>query len=122
GEGIGLEAGVWAREASRRQAPDLPLGASGVGGEVMSRQIYFLGVGLALVALAFVVTDEFDPGAPGITERNAKRIRRGMTAGEVEALLGLQSGTGGCVAGPGFFPWWQVKGILTYLEDPTRRQ
>jgi hypothetical protein len=86
----------------------------------MSRQTYFLGLGMALVALAFVVTDEFFPGTPVVTERNCKRIRPGMTLGEVEDILGLEPGTGGCVSGPGFYPWWQVKGFLTYLEDPQR--
>jgi hypothetical protein len=70
----------------------------------MARQTYFLGLGLALVALAFVITDEFVTSTPGCTERNVKRIRRGMTVGEVEALLGVP---------PDTFTTLSDKGILT---------
>jgi hypothetical protein len=40
----------------------------------MSRRVYLLGIGLALVALAFVVTDTLF-WEPGLTEANARRIR-----------------------------------------------
>ena len=53
----------------------------------MSRRVYLLGVGLALVALAFVLTDRL-LWQPGLTEVNVKRLRPGMTLAEVEALLG----------------------------------
>jgi hypothetical protein len=53
----------------------------------MSRGVYLLGVGMALVALAFVVTDAL-LWEPGVTEANVRRIRVGMTMAEVEALLG----------------------------------
>ena len=46
------------------------------------------GVGLALAALALAVTDWALSLQPGVTEANANRIREGMTAAEVEALLG----------------------------------
>src|SRR5262245_27141049 len=88
----------------------------------MSRQTYFLGLGMALVALAFVLTDEVVPGTPGITERNAKRVRPGMTAEEVEALFGIPSGEDVCVDGPGGYVWWQVKGFLMNCKDPQRLQ
>jgi hypothetical protein len=54
----------------------------------MSRQVYLLGVGLALVALALAVIDVLLGPRPGITEANVRRIRPGMTYGEVEDLLG----------------------------------
>jgi hypothetical protein len=40
------------------------------------------------VALAFGVTVRLLELLPGVTEANVKRIRPGMTAAEVEALLG----------------------------------
>jgi hypothetical protein len=56
----------------------------------MSRWVYLLGVGLALVALAFVVTDWVIGPSPGVTEANARRIKPGMKLGEVEAILGAR--------------------------------
>jgi hypothetical protein len=60
----------------------------------MSRRVYLLGVGLALVAMAFVVMDAL-LWEPGVTEANVRRIRPGMTLAQVEAILG----------GPGESPW-----------------
>ena len=57
----------------------------------MSRWVYLLGAGLALVALGFVVTDAL-LWEPDATEANAKRIREGMTVQEASAILG-KSGT-----------------------------
>jgi hypothetical protein len=54
----------------------------------MSGRVYLLGVGLVLVALAFIVTDRALPPTPGVTEVNVKRVKVGMTYGEVEDLLG----------------------------------
>jgi hypothetical protein len=54
----------------------------------MSRQVYLLGVGLALVALAFTVTAAALGPRPGATEANVRRIRNGMIREEVEAILG----------------------------------
>jgi hypothetical protein len=54
----------------------------------MSRRVYLLGVGLALVALALAFTDWALSLQPGVTEANIKRLRKGMTLGEVEAVLG----------------------------------
>jgi hypothetical protein len=54
----------------------------------MSRRVYLLGVGLALLALAFVVTDRVFGPPPGITEVNARRLRWGMTLAQVEAIFG----------------------------------
>jgi hypothetical protein len=54
----------------------------------MSRRVYLLGVGLALVALALAFTDWALSLRPGVTEANVRRIRAGMTIREVEALLG----------------------------------
>jgi hypothetical protein len=65
----------------------------------MSRQTFLLGVGIAVVALAFAVTDRMIGPSPGVTEANARRIQPGMTLREVEAILGargfwLGDGTG----------------------------
>jgi hypothetical protein len=54
----------------------------------MSRRVYLLGVAIALVALAFAVTDAVLGPRPGATEANVTRIRNGMTRKEVEAILG----------------------------------
>ena len=53
----------------------------------MSRRVYLLGVGLALVALAFVLTDAL-LWRHGVTEANIRRIRPGMTPTEVKRLFG----------------------------------
>ena len=54
----------------------------------MSRRVFLLGVGLALVALALAFTDWTLSLQPGVTEANVKRIRPGMTLAEVKAILG----------------------------------
>ncbi len=56
----------------------------------MSRQTYLLGVAVALVAGAFVLTDWLltPPLTPGVTQANVRRLRRGMTSAEVRAILG----------------------------------
>ena len=53
----------------------------------MSRRVYRLGVALALVALAFAVTDAL-LRRPGVTEANVHRVRPGMSPQEVAAVLG----------------------------------
>ena len=45
----------------------------------MSRRVYLLDMGLALVALALAVTDWALSLRPGVTEAHARRIRVGMT-------------------------------------------
>jgi hypothetical protein len=60
----------------------------------MSGRVYLLGDGLALVALALGFTDWALSLQPGVTEANVKRIRTGMTLGQVEAILGPPGGTG----------------------------
>jgi hypothetical protein len=56
----------------------------------MSKLAFRLGVGITLVALALVVTDQLltPPLTPGVTEANVNRLRVGMTVTEVEAILG----------------------------------
>jgi hypothetical protein len=54
----------------------------------MSRRVYLLGVGLALVALGLAVTDLAMGPRPGVTEANFRRVRPGMTVRQVKALLG----------------------------------
>jgi hypothetical protein len=43
---------------------------------------------MVLVAGAFLITDGVLGQRPGVTEANARRIRKGMTAREVESILG----------------------------------
>jgi hypothetical protein len=58
----------------------------------MSRTVYLLGVGLALVALALAVTDWALGMRLGVTEANHRRIRPGMALQEVESVLGPRVG------------------------------
>ncbi len=53
----------------------------------MRRSVYLLGVGLALVGLALPVTEAL-LWRPAATPENARRVRLGMTAYELEAILG----------------------------------
>jgi hypothetical protein len=55
---------------------------------VMSRRVYLLGVGLALVALALAFTEWALRPRPGVTEANVRRIRPGMTLTEVTRIFG----------------------------------
>jgi hypothetical protein len=54
----------------------------------MSRRVFLLGAGLTLVAMALAVTDWALSLQPGVTERNVRLIRPGMTLAEVEAIFG----------------------------------
>jgi hypothetical protein len=58
---------------------------------VMSRWVYLLGVGAALVAVALAVTDRALSLQPGVTEANARRVRPGMTLSDVEVLFGSRA-------------------------------
>jgi hypothetical protein len=63
----------------------------------MSRGVFLLGIGIALVAMAFALTDWILGPRPGVTEANVRRIRMGMTLEEVEAILGKDYWpSGGC--------------------------
>jgi hypothetical protein len=67
----------------------------------MSRQVYLLGVGVALAGLALAFTDWALSLPPGVTEANVKRLRPGMTQAEVEALLGEAPTSGGVLVEDG---------------------
>jgi hypothetical protein len=62
----------------------------------MSRRVFLLGVGLALVALALAFTDWALSLRPGVTEANAKRLRPAMTLDEARAIMGER---GACLDG-----------------------
>ena len=84
----------------------------------MSRRVYLLGVGLALVALGLAFTDWALSLRPGVTEANARRIRPGMTLAEVEGLLGE------AWLGPGdeWGVWYGDDGFVTvYYSRDSRR-
>src|SRR5262249_35942170 len=57
-------------------------------GASMPRWVFRLGVGLLLVAAAFLLTGAVIGPPPGVTEANVKRIKPGLTLAEVEARLG----------------------------------
>jgi hypothetical protein len=54
--------------------------------KIMSRHVFSLGFGIVLIALGFTITDRML--GPSLTEANARRILRGMTLQQVEAILG----------------------------------
>ena len=54
----------------------------------MSRRVYLLGLGLALVALGLAFTDRASGPRPGVTEANLRRLKPGMALAEVEAVFG----------------------------------
>jgi hypothetical protein len=53
----------------------------------MSKCVFQLGAGMVLVALAFLLTDAM-LWQPGVTEANARQVREGMTARQIEDILG----------------------------------
>src|SRR5262245_36440790 len=90
----------------------------------MSRRVYLLGVGLALVALAFVLTDAL-LWEPGVTAANVKRIRAGMTLAQVEAIFGRKADdcTGSLkVFGTARQAYWTEKDglVLVWLDSEGR--
>jgi hypothetical protein len=93
----------------------------------MSRQLYLLGVGIVLVALAFAVTEAVLGPRPGITEANARRIRPGMMLREAEAILGKRGLCGGTFVsrggrGSSLWLWDGADGTMVFiLTDATDR-
>src|SRR5262245_30071713 len=57
----------------------------------MSRQVFLSGVGICVIALAFLLTCHLLPPEPGITEANCRRSRTEMTLQQVEAILGKRT-------------------------------
>src|SRR5262249_5775329 len=88
-------------------------------GPTMHRTVYFAGVALLLVTVAFLVTDRL-PWHPGVTEANVRRIRPGMTQTQVEAILGgpCDSGGGRRVNGPDVWVWTTGSGqAVVHVSD-----
>jgi hypothetical protein len=71
----------------------------------MSRGVYRLGVGVVLVALAFLLAEWAATPPPGVTGANARRFREGMTLRRVEQLLGGRPGK-----------WYPI--LVRLREDP----
>jgi hypothetical protein len=86
----------------------------------MSRRVYLLGIGIALVALAFVLTDAL-LWEPGITEANVRRVRVGMTLADVQALFGdepeMELGGDGTQS----LRWWSEQGAAWVHFDENQR-
>src|SRR5262249_56690597 len=57
-------------------------------GGIMPRLVYLSGIALLLVAGAFLLTDHLLAPLPGVTEANAKRVRKGMSWAWAERVLG----------------------------------
>ncbi len=89
----------------------------------MNKRVFWFGVASWAVALAFVVTDELVPSPPGITWRNVRRIRPGMTLAEVEAFLGEYTGS---IAIPEIGGKKMLitdrEGFLAFFRDPECRK
>ncbi len=90
----------------------------------MPRWVFLLGVGMLLVALAFMATYAVLGPAPGVTEANVRRIRRGMPLAEVESILG---GWGRCQVivtegcrDTSVFHWTGLEGEAYVLFDDPR--
>jgi hypothetical protein len=90
----------------------------------MSRRVYLLGVGLALVALGLAFTDWALSFQSGVTEANVNRVRPGMTLAEVEALFGcrwragfINNGTPGELG----FEWEGARGVADVSFDLKHR-
>src|SRR5262245_59468492 len=85
----------------------------------MSKRVFLLGVGMLLVGVAFVVTDAALGPRPGATEANVRRIRRGMTLEQVEAIFGKPGrpvgGIGGIRSFDKFYEWPGPAGAATVV-------
>lgn len=82
----------------------------------MSRQVFSWGLGVTLVALAFVVTDQLLAPPPGLTEANVRRFRPGMTLAELEVLFGGPPDSTGRdrMLGEGYS--WYGDGVLVHVS------
>jgi hypothetical protein len=94
----------------------------------MSRRVYLLGVGLALVALGLAFTDWALSLRPGVTEANVKRIRPGMSLEEVERIFGRAADSKlACPFGDMFVPcdwyrnWYEIGGEARLVFDAQNR-
>src|SRR5215470_1382865 len=98
----------------------------------MNRQVYLLGVALALLTGAFLLTNAL-LYPPGVTEANFRRLRQGMTVGQVNALFGCPGNLGLDNSDPCLWHWqseedaavqiqfeleegWRAGAIETYLR------
>jgi hypothetical protein len=87
----------------------------GEEGLEMSRGVYLLGVGIVLLAGAFLLTDRL-LWRPGVTEANVRRNRVGMTSAQVEAILGGPDKRMGPFQG-----WVSDKGLFVVRFDSRGR-
>jgi hypothetical protein len=87
----------------------------------MPRRVYLLGLAVVLVGGALTLTHELLGPWQGVNERNARRIKRGMTMSEVETLLG---GPGAKVAEAQFgrrfllYHWEGAEGVVAVWFEP----
>jgi hypothetical protein len=61
----------------------------------MSKQVYLLGVGIALIGLGLAITDRaVRRPCPNLTRQVFERLQMGMIRAEVESILGPPTGWG----------------------------
>jgi hypothetical protein len=83
--------------------------------------VYFVGVALALIAAAFLLTDALFGPRPAATEMNVRRVLPGMSFPEVTTVLGPPA-RGSAPLRPGFaqtIAWGGEQGdvVITFGQD-----
>ena len=82
----------------------------------MSKRVYFFGLAIVAVALAFVLAEQLF-WEPGVSASNVRRIRRGMNLAEVEAILGGRSDTDLEAAARSARLRWLVEEVRKRIEE-----
>src|SRR5262245_44714857 len=87
----------------------------------MPRLTYFSGLALLLLAGAFLLTDHLLAPAPGVTEANALRVRKGMSWAWVERVLGGPATEEVDFLDGRFGVWAAGAGLVAVEFDPAGR-
>jgi hypothetical protein len=111
-EGVVREQQTRDRAAARAGKLD---GGSAGREEGMNKHVFRMGMGIAIVALAFVGSDALINALlwePGVTEANVRRVRPCMKPAEVEAILGKPAQLGAVTSTSGLsMTSWKWKGV-----------